>query len=96
MADNDRLAELQQKITALRNKSRKGKYTKHQQHNQGVTLISDMIGGIVVGCLLGYELDEWLHTKPLFFFILVILGMAGGFYNFYKHELTGNKYNKDE
>ncbi len=37
-----------------------------------------IVGAVVVGGLLGYFLDHWLHTKVVFTLILGILGFAAG------------------
>ena len=37
-----------------------------------------LVGAVIVGGVLGYFLDKWLHTKPLFLIVLGILGFAGG------------------
>jgi ATP synthase protein I len=50
-------------------------------------LISDLLAGLLVGGVIGYNLDEKFDTKPFLLLILMILGIASGFYSFYKHEL---------
>jgi ATP synthase protein I len=37
-----------------------------------------IVGAVVVGGLLGYFLDHWLHTKVTFTLILGILGFVAG------------------
>jgi ATP synthase protein I len=37
-----------------------------------------MIGGTLIGGVLGWLLDRWLHTGPVFMLILGFLGFAGG------------------
>ncbi|MBV9887862.1 MAG: AtpZ/AtpI family protein [Acidobacteria bacterium] len=37
-----------------------------------------IVGAVVVGGLLGYYLDHWLHTRFVFTFILGGLGFFGG------------------
>jgi F0F1-type ATP synthase assembly protein I len=37
-----------------------------------------IVGAVVVGGLLGYFLDHWLHTRFIFSFILGGLGFFGG------------------
>ncbi len=41
---------------------------------------------IVSGFLLGYLVDEWLDTRPLFMIVLGMLGLVGGFLK--AHQLT--------
>jgi len=38
-------------------------------------ILSDLLAGILVGLVLGLYLDKWLHTKPLFIIICLILGL---------------------
>lgn len=44
----------------------------------------ELVSGVAVGILIGYWLDKWLGTKPLFLIICTLLGFAGGFWNIYK------------
>jgi F0F1-type ATP synthase assembly protein I len=37
-----------------------------------------IVGAVLLGGVLGYFLDHWLHTKLVFTFILGGLGFAGG------------------
>ena len=39
---------------------------------------------VLVGLILGYGLDVWLDTLPLFMFILGCLGLVGGTLKVYK------------
>ncbi len=42
---------------------------------------TELIGGILVGAGLGYLLDLWLGTIPLFFIVFFLLGAAAGMVN---------------
>jgi F0F1-type ATP synthase assembly protein I len=37
-----------------------------------------IVGAVLLGGLLGYFLDHWLHTKMIFTLVLGSLGFAGG------------------
>jgi ATP synthase protein I len=37
-----------------------------------------LVGAVVFAGLLGYLLDKWLHTKPIFMLIFGALGFFGG------------------
>lgn len=37
-----------------------------------------LVGTIAVGGLVGYFLDGWLHTKPIFMIVVGFLGFFGG------------------
>jgi F0F1-type ATP synthase assembly protein I len=49
-----------------------------------------LVGSVVIGGVLGYLLDRWLHTAPIFVLILGALGFAGGIYEVI-HRLTGKR-----
>jgi F0F1-type ATP synthase assembly protein I len=37
-----------------------------------------LVGAVLLGGLLGYFVDHWLHTKMIFALVLGALGFAGG------------------
>jgi ATP synthase protein I len=48
---------------------------------------------IVFGFLIGYYLDKWLGTSPLFLIIFFFVGVAAGIVNVVR---TANAVNEDE
>ncbi len=46
---------------------------------------SEIVGGVIAGFFLGFTLDYFLNTKPLFTAIFAILGIFIGLYNAYRH-----------
>jgi ATP synthase protein I len=52
--------------------------------NDGARAGIELIGGMLGGGLIGYGLDYFFNTSPIFFFIFIILGVGTGFYNIYK------------
>jgi ATP synthase protein I len=50
-----------------------------------VTQVGLTIAGSILFCLLiGYYLDKWIGTKPLFTVVFILLGIAGGGYTAYR------------
>lgn len=49
---------------------------------------------IAIGVLIGLKLDEWLGTKPWFFFIFLFFGIVAGFRNIYI--IAGREIKKDD
>lgn len=45
----------------------------------GNLALSYLIGGLGGGALIGWVLDRWFHTMPLFLLLLMFLGTAAGF-----------------
>lgn len=84
MTDKEKIAALEKRINSARAASKPKKLPPTK--NIGAFLVMDMVCGLVVGAILGYNLDHLLNSKPLFLFILMVLGIAGGFYNFYRYE----------
>ena len=49
-----------------------------QQFAQAMELPFVLVAAILVGGAMGYFLDRWLHTKPVFMMILGGLGFVAG------------------
>jgi ATP synthase protein I len=45
----------------------------------------ELVAGVVVGGLMGYGLDRWFETWPLWFIVFFFLGAAAGMLNAYRH-----------
>ena len=45
----------------------------------------EVVAGVCVGVLLGWALDRWLGTLPLFLILFFMLGAAAGVLNAYRH-----------
>ena len=61
--------------------------TKDKPKAPGLLLISvgTMLSSMVIsGFLLGYWVDAWLETQPIFMLILGAMGVVGGFLKVYK------------
>lgn len=50
----------------------------------GFRVLSEFVAGVVVGFLIGWQLDIWLSTSPLFLIVFLALGTAAGFWNVYR------------
>ena len=44
----------------------------------------DVVAGVVVGAGAGYFIDSKAGTKPLFFILLLFIGLAGGLLNVFR------------
>lgn len=44
-------------------------------------IVSDLIAGVVCGFGIGYGLDKWLGTRPVFIAVFLILGSMAGVLN---------------
>jgi len=43
-----------------------------------------MAGSILFCLVIGYYLDKWLSTKPIFIIVFILLGIAGGAVTVYR------------
>jgi ATP synthase protein I len=50
----------------------------------GFQVLSEFVAGIVVGALIGWQLDKWFHTSPILLIVFLTLGTAAGFWNVYR------------
>jgi ATP synthase protein I len=48
---------------------------------QGMKAAAELIGGVVVGGVIGWFLDQWLGTRPWLFILFFLLGTAAGMLN---------------
>ena len=47
----------------------------------GARVISELVGGVLVGAAIGYGLDWLLSTKPFLLILFLFLGTGAGFFN---------------
>ncbi len=50
----------------------------------GLQVGVELLAGILGGLLLGYGLDTWLGTRPLFLIVFFLLGAVAGMLNAYR------------
>lgn len=93
MNDDQKLKSLQAQIDALKAKTApaKGDGTTADSRSlsAGVRAGTELVGATFGAALIGYGLDRWLETKPLFLIVLLLLGICAGFFNIWK--LTQNQ-----
>jgi ATP synthase protein I len=55
-----------------------------QAMNLGFRVLTEFVAGIIVGGIIGWQLDRWLATSPALLIIFLMLGAAAGFWNVYR------------
>jgi ATP synthase protein I len=45
---------------------------------------TELVAGVMVGGAIGYGLDQWLGTSPLFLIVMFFLGAGGGMMNVWR------------
>ena len=93
--NEDELDELQDKLAQARGKG-VGKPTKaaqelakeHEEETSnmqlGIRAGTELLVGFIAGGLIGWGIDSYFDTKPIFFIIFLLLGVCSGFMNIYK------------
>jgi ATP synthase protein I len=51
----------------------------------GLQVGVELVAGVAGGGLIGYGLDRWFETWPLWFIVFFFLGAAAGMLNAYRH-----------
>ncbi len=54
-------------------------------YGSGLQAGIEVVAGVGFGALLGWALDRWLGTMPLFLIVFFMLGAAAGVLNAYRH-----------
>ncbi len=48
---------------------------------RGFRLSTEFVGGVLIGALVGWLLDRWLHISPWGLIVFLLLGFAAGVFN---------------
>jgi ATP synthase protein I len=88
-----RLDELGQALEAQRNASRStdagnsadlSGQSVGRAMSLGFRVLTEFVAAIVVGTLIGWQLDVWLSTGPVLLIVFLALGTAAGFLGVYR------------
>ena len=83
----DKNEELKKKINEFKqNKNIGFKSNIHTSSmlGHGLKISIDLIASIFVGIMIGLGMDKLFSTKPIFFLIFLLLGVAAGFVKMYR------------
>lgn len=50
----------------------------------GFRVLAEFVAAVVVGALIGWQIDKWLGTTPGFLLVFLAFGTAAGFWNVYR------------
>lgn len=80
---DSRLAELERKLKSVRKRDVNPLPAERRGTQLGFAfrLATELVAGFVVGGLIGWQLDSWFGTLPLFLLVFFGLGAAAGILN---------------
>jgi ATP synthase protein I len=78
-----RLAAVRALEQAKREKSERRRASGAAQ-SVGFRIAAELVAAVLVGAGLGYLLDQWLETAPLFLVLMIFLGFAAALMNIYR------------
>lgn len=93
----DKNEELKKKINEFKqNKNIGFKSNVHTSSmlGPGLKISIDLIASIFVGIMIGLGMDKLFSTKPIFFLIFLLLGVAAGFVKMYRSFINLEKKKK--
>jgi ATP synthase protein I len=67
-----------------RREARQERKPQRLDWGSGIQVGIEVIAGVVGGTVLGYALDHWLGTGPLFLIVMFLLGSMAGMLNAYR------------
>ncbi len=73
---------------ALAKKDNKLTFKNQDSLNIYYRVGTELLAGLVIGAGMGWTLDQWINSTPLFLIIFFILGAIAGIYNLWR-VLTG-------
>jgi len=56
----------------------------HHGHQWGLRVGTEIVASTMIGLGIGFFLDRWLDTRPVFLIVFAIFGLAAGFLNLYQ------------
>ena len=75
-----KLAKLEKKLN-----NRDKNNNRDKKFNVPMTIITELIAGIFIGCLIGYFVDNFFKTMPIFIVLFCIIGFFASLLNMYKN-----------
>lgn len=83
------LDDFHQKLLKARGEDKQSAEKKEQEKvelesRQGIQAGVELVGAIFIPTAIGYMIDGYFDTRPLFMLILFFLGICTGFYNVYR------------
>lgn len=84
--------DLKFKIDLIKKKYKKEKtQTNNNFIGFAFKISTELVAAVFVAIFIGWYLDKWLGTKPIFLIILLLVGIAAGIFNVVRSAKMINK-----
>jgi ATP synthase protein I len=84
--------DLKSKIELIKKKYKKDKIKKNNNSIGSAFKIStELVAAVFVAIFIGWYIDKWLGTKPIFLIILLLVGIVAGIFNVVRSAKMINK-----
>ena len=86
---SDRLKDIERRISQIEGAKKAEDAPRHNGLPAGMGAIlgrvaTELVAGVLVGSFIGWVLDRWLETSPLFLVMMFFLGAAAGMLNVWR------------
>ena len=87
--DKERLARINRRLDQLQEQRVKKDRRSRSALPEGTAAImgrvaTELVAGVVVGTFIGWAIDQWLETSPLFLLVMFFLGAIAGMLNVWR------------
>ena len=89
LGDKQRLAEIDRRLDKLQAQREETDRPAPSARPEGRAAImgrvaTELVAGVVVGAFIGWALDRWLDTSPLFMLVMFFMGAIAGMLNVWR------------
>lgn len=86
---SDRLKDIERRLSQIEGAKKAEDAPRHNGLPAGMGAIlgrvaTELVAGVLVGSFIGWVLDRWLETSPLFLVMMFFLGAAAGMLNVWR------------
>lgn len=84
MTNEEKISDIKQRIELLKSSLAKPKASLPVGKITPFSIVIELFSGIAVLGFLGYIVDRYIDTMPVFSLVFALCGMVGGVYNIYR------------